>query len=78
MIFGVVQNLGPGVGTFFLFLGLGFPDSPLKTKQGTLFIPRLLPGLQTEGLQVAGLELKGVFLGTKNRGIGGVGFNPKP
>ena len=29
----------------FFFLGLGFPDNPLKTKQGTLVIPTLLLGL---------------------------------
>ena len=27
------------------FFGLGFPYNPLKTKKGTLFIPRFLPGL---------------------------------
>ena len=37
--------LGPGVGPFSLLLGPGFPYNPLKTKKGTLFIPRLLPGL---------------------------------
>ena len=31
---------GPGVGPFFRVA-----DEPLKTKKGTLFIPRLLPGL---------------------------------
>ena len=34
----------------FPFSGLGFPCFPLKTKKGTLFIPRLLPGL-VQGLQ---------------------------
>ena len=33
------------MGLFSLFLGSGFPSSPLKTKKGALFIPRLLPGL---------------------------------
>ena len=33
------QMLGPGVGPFFLFFGLGFPDYPLETKKGALFIP---------------------------------------
>ena len=37
------------LGTFFLFLGLGFPENPLKAKKGTLFIPRLLPGLVNHG-----------------------------
>ena len=43
-----VEGLGflrPGVGPFFLFLGLGFPYNLLKTKKGTLFIPRLISGL---------------------------------
>ena len=31
------EQLGPGVGPFFLFLGLGFPYNPLKTKKGALF-----------------------------------------
>ena len=40
--------LGPGVGPFCLFLGLGFPYNPLKPKKGTLGIPRFLPGLVFE------------------------------
>ena len=40
-----IVYLGPGVGPFFLLIRLGFPYNPLKTKKGTLFIPRLLPGL---------------------------------
>ena len=32
-----VHNLGPGVGAFFIFLGLGFPYNPLQIKKGTLF-----------------------------------------
>ena len=40
------EPLGPGVGPFCVFLGLGFPYNPLQTqKMGTLSIPRLLPGL---------------------------------
>ena len=33
---------------FFPFLVLGLPYNPLKTKKGTLFIPRLLPGLEKD------------------------------
>ena len=40
--------LGPGAGPSFLFLGLGFPYHPLKTKKGTLFIPRLILGLVSQ------------------------------
>ena len=29
--------LGPGVGPYFMFLGLGFPFHPLKAQKGTLF-----------------------------------------
>ena len=38
--------LGPGVSPFSFCLGLGFPDNPLRTKKGTLLVPRLLPGLE--------------------------------
>ena len=34
---------------FFPFLGIGVPLYPLKTKKGTLFVPRLLPGLGVPG-----------------------------
>ena len=37
-------TLGPGVGHFCPFLGLGLPYTPRKTKKGTLFIPRLILG----------------------------------
>ena len=65
--------LGPGVGQFFLFLGLEFPYNPLKSKKGALFIPRLLPGSRIalfrsvlrEGGEVAELQLQ-------------VPANPKP
>ena len=42
-------KLGPGAGPFFHFWGLGFPYNPLKTEKGALFIPRLLPGLGSQG-----------------------------
>ena len=35
-------NIGPQVGTFFPFLGLGFPYNSLKTKKGTLLFLLLL------------------------------------
>ena len=44
-IIALLQSLGPGVGPYFLLLGLGFPYNPLKTTKGTLFSPRLLLGL---------------------------------
>ena len=34
--------------SFFSFLGLGFPRTPLKAKKGTLFVPSLLLGLVFE------------------------------
>ena len=40
-----IDLLGPGVGPYFLVLGFGFLYSALKTKKGTLLIPRLLLGL---------------------------------
>ena len=39
--------LGPRVGPYSPYFGFGFPYKPLKTKKGTLFLPRLLLGLGT-------------------------------
>ena len=41
--FGLQGLTRTGSSPFVLFLGLGFPYHPVKTKKGTLFVPRLLP-----------------------------------
>ena len=38
------------VGPCLLYLGLGFPDNPLETKNGAPFIPRLLLGLKMSNI----------------------------
>ena len=38
-------NLGPGVGPYFPFLGLGSPYNPLTPKRAPFSIPRLLRSL---------------------------------
>ena len=52
------QLLGPRVGPYSLFLGFRFPYKVLETKKGTLFITKLLLGLDYMFERASGVELR--------------------
>ena len=54
----------------FPLLWLGFPCTPLKTKKGTLFIPRLLLGLDMFGSRT----LEGPIKQATPAAVWGLGF----